>query len=488
VTFTNLTNGPIYVTSLVVALTNAFQAGCSASEFQVSDKTLSGTPPATTITFSPAQTVLPGTPWTYNGTLALPDDHTNQNPCAGQGLSISYTGSANYTLLTTTTLTSTQNSSTDSATLTATVAPDIQPASAGHAPGAGEGSVTFYQCSNNTGASSCTTTLGTSSLSGGVATLTIPASTVGSYNLEAVFAPVDATSFVTSTSPIITRTLSGCVITQTAGASTIYRTGTTYNGNYEVTNGQSLWLDGGTINGNVTVDGGGQFAATGGTITGNIQSTGGPAAMSGTTVKGNVQTQNGGLALGPGTSIGGNAQAQGGGPFCSDGTPANGSLPAVPVQVKLNLQGQGLTSTSTSSVCATTVGNNLQWLSNGSPSVLGTCGANKILGNLIVQYNTGNITVGASGTTNGNATSGNIIVQSNTGGGMLCDHAAGRRRGAGVLHIDRDKQRKRRRGNSERSRKPLRKHVRQEHTRDVDGVDDRNGRRHELRRRAVRQH
>jgi hypothetical protein len=251
-----------------------------------------------------------------------------------------------------------------------------------------------------------------------VASLQIPAGTVGSYNLEAVYAPSDPTSFVTSTSPIVTETLSGCVTTQTAGAATILRSGQTYNGNYTVPSGSSLWLDGGTINGNVTVLGTGQFAASGGTVNGSVQSSGGPIAMAGTTITGNVQQQNGGLSLGPATAIKGNAQASGGGPFCSRGTSGTQGQ----VQIKLNLTVQALTSSTTSSVCSTAVGNNLQWQNNSSSGLIGNCGGNTVLGNLLVQNNAGALTIGAAGS--GNTVSGNISVSNNTGGGTLTGNAS----------------------------------------------------------------
>src|SRR5947207_13745132 len=92
-----------------------------------------------------------------------------------------------YTVMTTTSLTAASNPNTDSATLTATVAPDIQPAAAAHTPGSGDGSVTFLSCADKTSAATCTTSLGTAPVgAGGVATLTIPAGSVRSYNLEAV--------------------------------------------------------------------------------------------------------------------------------------------------------------------------------------------------------------------------------------------------------------------------------------------------------------
>jgi hypothetical protein len=419
ITFTNTTNGPIYVTQLQVDFSNTFPASCPASNFAVADLTpaasVSASGSTTTISYSPAQTIPAGGTWTDSAaTLAMPDSNTSQDGCQKLALSMNYTASANYTVLTTTKLGTTSNPSADTATLSATIAPDIQPASAGHTPGPGDGTVTFYSCSDNTGASSCTTSLGSATPNvSGVATLSIPAGSVGSYNLEAVYSPPGgSTNFVGSTSQVVTDSLSGCVNAQTAGAATILRGGQTYSGNYTVNSGSSLWLDGGTINGNVTVLGNGQFAATGGTVNGNVQSSGGPIAMAGTTVTGNVQQQNGGLAIGPTTLIKGNAQDIGGGPVCAQGGSGQGQ-----VQVKGNFTVQSLRSNTTSSICNTTVGNNLQWQNNSSPGLIGSCGGDTILGNLLVQNNSGPVTIGASG--NPNVVSGNVNVSGNTGGGTI---------------------------------------------------------------------
>jgi hypothetical protein len=431
VTFKNLTDTSLNVTALTVdvGLTGTTTAGCSVSDFRVggadvsnSSPTLTASGSATTLTFRAPQPIAGGATWTYDTTLALADTGANQDGCQRRGLTMTYTGNATYTLLTTTALTVSQNASGDSATLTATISPtDSTAAAAGHTPGTGDGSVKFYQCTDASNPSSCTTLVGTTSSFGspGVASITIPAGTVGSYNLQAVFVPSDPTNFVGSSSPVVTQTLTGCVQAQTTSASRIIGSGSTYNGNYEVTNGSSLWLNGGTITGNVAVDPGGQFAASGGTVGGNVQSSGGPIAVSGTTVNGNVQSQGGGLSLGPSTFVKGNVLASSGGPFCSQGTSATQGQ----VQIRGNLQVQSLTSSTSSSVCATNVGNNLLWQQNASPGLIGSCGANTILGNLQVQNNSGNVTIGAAGS--GNSTTGNIIVNGNTGGGTLTGNRAG---------------------------------------------------------------
>jgi hypothetical protein len=430
VTFNNLTSGPIYVDRVIVKFTNSWQTNgvnsCSATNFQVSDPFVAGAATnastdgtTTTITF-PRQTIAANGSWIDNVNLAFLDTSSNQDVCAGQPLSLTYSTAAEYTIPTSTSFTESTNAGTDTATLTATVAPDIQPAAAGRAPGNGDGTVQFYECSGTT-ASSCTQSLGTASTwsSPGTASITMPAGSVGSYSIEAQFVPADSTSYLSSTSGIVTETLTGCVAAQTGGATTIIKAGSVYNGNLTIGNGSSVWLDGGTINGNITVGGTGEFAATGGVITGNVQSSGGPIAISGTAVSGNVQSTGGGLSLGPSTVVKGNTQIQGGGPFCSRGaSPTQGQ-----VQVRGNLQVQSLTSATVASVCSTTVGNNLLWQYNASPGLIGSCGANTVLGNLQVQYNSGQVTIGATGS--GNATSGNTLVQSNTGGGTLTGNSSG---------------------------------------------------------------
>ena len=442
VTFTNLTNGPIYVTSLVITFNNTWQStttsSCSPADFQITDNTVAGSTVSTsgstsTITFPKGLTVGPsgstnGPTWTDSPALAMLDTQRNQDVCQGQKISLGYTGTAQYTVPTTAALATTNNASGDSVTLTATVSPDVLPAAAGRAPGSSDGVVQFFECAPSTtspsGYSCDSSPIGTGTWSAtqpGIATYTMPAGTVGSYNFEAVFVPNSgSTDFTSSTSQIVSDTLSGCVSVPTRQATTIWGQGTTISGNYTVAGGASLWLSGGTINGNVTVAAGGQLAISGGTVNGNVQSTGGAIAISGATITGNLQMTSGGLSLGPSAVVKGNVQAQGGGPLCSQGaSPTQGQ-----VQIRGNLLVQSITSQTTSSVCSTNVGTNLIWQNNSSTGLIGSCGGNIILGNLQVQNNTGKVTVGA-GPGNGNVTSGNTIVQSNTGGGSLSGNSSG---------------------------------------------------------------
>jgi hypothetical protein len=425
-TITNLTNGPVYVNAVTVTFTNTWQSNrssaCTASQFQLTDPSVSGsvstTGQATTITFPRQALGAKGSAtgvWIDNLNLAMLDNGLNQEVCVGQPLTLSYSATAQYTVPTTTVLAATQNAGSDSESLTATVAPDIQPSPAGRAPGNGDGTVNFWQCST-AAASSCTTLLGSTTTwsSSGVASISLPAGNVGSYQVEAQYVPQDQTSFVPSSSPLITETLSGCVQAATGSATTIIRTGQTISGNYTIPAGSSVWLNGGTITGNVTVAAGASLAASGGTIGGNVQSNGGQVALAGTAVNGNVQGTGGGISVGPATVVKGNLQLQGGGPFCSQGTSATQGQ----VQIRGNLLVQSLASSTTSTVCSTVVGNNLQWQQNASPGLIGSCGANTVLGNLQVQNNSGKVTVSS------NAVSGNVLVQSNTGGGTVTGNSA----------------------------------------------------------------
>ena len=63
------------------------------------------------------------------------------------------------------------------------------------------------------------------------------------------------------------------------------------------------------------------------------------------------------------------------------------------------------------------------WTSNAAPVIIGVCAANTVGGNLQVQSNSGQVTIGSSGA--GNAVGGNIQVQQNTGGGSMSYNGAG---------------------------------------------------------------
>lgn len=426
-------NVPLNVYKLIVTITGptTFPTKCPASNFQFNGNTFAGSPPQVTIDYSSPTASSHWVPisaasgghngsGTYPATLALVDSHTDQTSCHSLHLGLSFSASAYYTIPTSIVLASAPAPSSpgQSVTFTATVSPTVTPTLASHTPA---GNVTFYKCTG----SPCTPTSNSLPMatypvnSSGAATYTTSFSSIGSTAFISRFTPTDPTNFVASTSNPVTQVVgAACAPAPTTGATTTI-TGT-YTGNYEVKTGKSLWLNGGTIKGNLTVDSGAQFAATGGNVTGTITSAGTNASLQGTAVGGNVQSSAGALALGPGTSVAGNVQPGGGGPFCSDGT----SLSQSPVKVGGNLTVQSLkVTTPPSSICATKVTTNLQWQSNASPVLIGVCAPNTIGGNLLVQTNSGQVTIGASGA--GNTVAGNITVQTNTGGGSISYNSAG---------------------------------------------------------------
>ena len=164
------------------------------------------------------------------------------------------------------------------------------------------------------------------------------------------------------------------------------------NGNLEVKKGQTYNCSFLTVSGSVTVDVGGSFNGSWCTVTGNLGSSG-TASLVHSSINGNLQ------ATGP------------------------GSLSVSSSSVGGNLQVQSLTGSTGAVICTTGVKNGLNVQSVSVPVQLGgssACLGNTIMGNLIVQSNTGRLTIGsgtaspsnAAGT--GNTASGNIVVQSNS--------------------------------------------------------------------------
>jgi hypothetical protein len=139
----------------------------------------------------------------------------------------------------------------------------------------------------------------------------------------------------------------------------------------------------GTFQGNLTVAKGQNCVFVGGGASGNVTETGGNVTLSGATVGGNVTVSGGTFSIGPSTNIKGNLQIQ--------------SIPSASV---------------TNQVCATTVGGNLQFQSNGTSVLIGSgsssCAGNVIKGSLQVLSNTAPITL------DGNTVSGALQVQSNS--------------------------------------------------------------------------
>src|SRR5439155_12984009 len=215
-------------------------AGCNPStNLDVSQANFSGT---FAVGASPATAPSPGRQ------IAMRETNSNQDACKGVAFHFAYTGTARYTDPTTTTLASSQNPANQGQTVmfTATVSPQIsQPVA---------GTVAFKDAGNPI--SGC----GSIAVSGGTAQCSTAFNAAGTHPITASFTPTDSTNFSMSTSSTLNENvntgLQNCNVTLGPGFVTI--TGT-YKGNYEVKNGQSLYLNGGTITGNLQVDAGGRF-------------------------------------------------------------------------------------------------------------------------------------------------------------------------------------------------------------------------------------
>lgn len=215
-TFSNRLSEPIRVYSLTVSFTNAFPSGCRYSELTLNDSVLSvlsapmSAPGVTfSLTGSPiavpaASGTTPGTA-TDNMTLALPDNHQNQDACEGLSLALAYNASAYYTDTTTSVLASSPNPSTAGQTITLT--DTVTTSADSNVPA---GSVLFYSCTGTAVANCSATPLGAAvPLSSGIATTTTKPATAGTYYYEAVYTPpTGSTNFTASTSKVLTQSVS----------------------------------------------------------------------------------------------------------------------------------------------------------------------------------------------------------------------------------------------------------------------------------------
>lgn len=214
-TLSNPLTVQILLSSVTVTFTNTFPTDCDLSALQVGGPGASVTSPTTTsrqLTISPyfpvpaAAGSNPGSA-VYNATLALADNHHNQNPCQHVNLAMSYSAQAYFTVGTTTRLAAASNpaSVAQTVTVTATVSPTVSPAVPNDTP---VGSVTFYKCTNPPTCNAYTT-LGPVAVDGtGTASTTTSFGALGSYKLYAVFTPTDLTNFTGSTSATILENVS----------------------------------------------------------------------------------------------------------------------------------------------------------------------------------------------------------------------------------------------------------------------------------------
>lgn len=211
-TFSNPLSQPIRVYSLTVSFTNTFPSGCPYSELTLNGTAVSLLPspvsaPGVTFSFTGSSFAVPkavgATPGTAtdNLTLALPENHLNQDACKGLALALKYSASAYYTDSTTSVLGSSPNPS--NAGQAITLSDTVTTTTDSNVP---VGSVVFYSCT--TASCSTTTALGAVvPLSGGVASTTTTPATGGTYYYVAIFTPTDSTNFTASTSNIIAQTV-----------------------------------------------------------------------------------------------------------------------------------------------------------------------------------------------------------------------------------------------------------------------------------------
>lgn len=416
--FGNPLAADIYVNSITVYFTNSFVSTsqypgtCDATALQVNGMAVAfpahptsglGADPYVTVAL-PSVPVTAGHTTAYSVTLALAENHQNQDDCQSLPLSMTYSATAQYTDATAVALSSALNPATlgSSTKLTATVSAadaSFDTTSSDGASPPPDGTASFYRCPTS---SACVTVVGgsitvaggTTTLASGVALSSGSASyttsaylTAGSYYYQAAYQPSAAHSsdYAVSASPVLTETVSPC--TTTISTST--------PGNQTVMSGQVLCITGtGTVGGNVTVNSNGTLDLAGGKVGGNVQSSGVLSVTSGSSVGGNLQTSGGGPVNIAGTSVGGNLQ----------------------------LQSQTV---GPDSICGTSVKGNLQVQSNAGTIQIGgssTCVGNTVGGNLQLQSNSGKLTIG--GTSYGNSVGGNLQVQSNTGGGTLVGNSA----------------------------------------------------------------
>jgi hypothetical protein len=191
---------PISVQNINVALDSTFPAppsGCSASDLSLP-------------TFSGPLTVPGGGSANSPGLAISLIDNGNQDNCENTTLHFAYTGTAQYTDTTTTTLVASPNPSNSgqSVTFNATVAAS----NASSDPSNPGGTVNFYSCP--TAACGSTTQIGTGTISAGVATFSTTSLSTGSTFIEAIYQG-DTTNFSASTSGVVTQ-----VVNSSGAAST----------------------------------------------------------------------------------------------------------------------------------------------------------------------------------------------------------------------------------------------------------------------------
>lgn len=285
--------------------------------------------------------------------ISLYDLPTSQNNassstenCVSKTFTFTFTGTAQYTALTTTVLTATPMSPAvagQPVTLSAAVSTSTAGATTP------VGSVIFYSCTSLTCATK--TALGSavslSLNSSGIATTITSPATTGSYYYEAIYTPSNSTNFTPSTSNVVFRLVnytnacgaSGKINgSYTVGSGQFIFANCSVNGGVTVQSGGALFLQGATVNGGVTSTNAGSLMICGSTINSGVTATGttgfgligdggddGTPACAANTIKGGVTINNGkggfeiaGSSITGGVSVAGNT---GTGPITEDAAP-----------------------------------------------------------------------------------------------------------------------------------------------------------------------
>ena len=201
----NLT-APISVGSITMGLSNPNPpTGCSATDLSL---------PTFTGTLSVPGS---GSASTSGLPIMLKDDGNQSPQCENQTLNFTYSGTAQYTDSTSTTLASSSPGNTSTAGSSVTFTATVTGANASSDASAPSGTVTFYSCPSSSSCTAPTSTLGTGPVGAtGQATLSISTLPAGSTFLEAVYGG-SGTNFTGSTSGIITQVVtSGSHSTSTA--------------------------------------------------------------------------------------------------------------------------------------------------------------------------------------------------------------------------------------------------------------------------------
>ncbi len=203
-TVQNSLNVPITVGSISMALSNTPSTGCTAADLSLP-------------TFSGSLNVLgSGSASTTGLPIELKDDGQQSPQCENQTLDFTYTGSAEYTDLTTTSLASSSgNTSTYGSSVTFTATVTETNASQDPSGSLAGGTVTFYSCTS----ASCTgtpTQLGSGTVgSNGQATYATSTLPIGTDYIEGIYGGAGS-NLTGSTSNVVTQTVNSGTLSTTS--------------------------------------------------------------------------------------------------------------------------------------------------------------------------------------------------------------------------------------------------------------------------------